>query len=54
LQLPQIRLFLVVPPFLFQASADARFEQHRIHCLEQIVLGTHLDALDHTAHLVKR
>ena len=47
-------MFLVPEPFLFQAGADARIQQHRIEGFGQVVLGADFDATDDAVDFIYR
>src|SRR5207249_619250 len=47
-------LLLVVEPFLFQRTADARAEQDRVEWLGQIILGASLDAAGQHFQVIER
>ena len=53
-ELPEQLALLVPEPLLLEARADARPEQHRVHRLEEVVLGAHLDAPGDAVHLLDR
>ena len=53
-ELPEQLALLVAEPLLLQAGADAGPEQHRVHRLEEVVLGAHLDAAGDAVHLLHR
>jgi hypothetical protein len=53
-ELPEQLALPVTEALLLQAGADARPEKDRIHRLEEVVLGPHLDAARDAVHLLDR
>ena len=47
-------LLLVVEPFLLQACAHPRLQQHGVEGLAEVIVGAELDAPHHAVHLVQR
>jgi NAD(P)-dependent dehydrogenase (short-subunit alcohol dehydrogenase family) len=53
-ELPDQLALLVAEPLLLEAGAHASPEKDRVHRLEEIVLGAHLDAARDAVHLLHR